>query len=226
MIKRIIEMGIEIIKSIGILLLFIFIPAYSSKLLRPYISSNNYWISNLSAIACYVILAIIYAFLYRKRLKDDLKSFKSKNIGIGIRYWLIGCLIMIISNVIIFYFVKDISANEAANRELINKMPLFSLLTICVLTPFNEEIAFRLSMKKIFKSALLYALLSGFVFGGMHVITAEGIALWYIIPYGALGFMFALAFHKTDNIYTSMILHMLHNTVTILILYISEVYYD
>ena len=128
---------------------------------------------------------------------------------------------MIISNGIIFYFVKDIAANEAANRELINRLPLFSILTMCVLTPFNEEITFRLSMKKIFNNSTLYALLSGLIFGALHVLSADGVALWYIIPYGTLGFMFAKAVYKTDNIYTSMFLHLLHNTITILILYIT-----
>ena len=39
----------------------------------------------------------------------------------------------------------------------------------------------------------------------------------YIIPYGALGGAFALAYYDTDTIFTSMTMHMIHNIVLSLV---------
>ena len=39
----------------------------------------------------------------------------------------------------------------------------------------------------------------------------------YIIPYGALGAAFAMAYSKTKTIYTSMSLHIMHNTCLFLL---------
>ena len=39
----------------------------------------------------------------------------------------------------------------------------------------------------------------------------------YIIPYGVLGGAFALAYSKTESVFTSMTFHMLHNTALFLL---------
>ena len=108
MIKRFWEVILEVFKSIGVILLFLLIPTCVSKPLRQFIHSDNFWFQNISLLLCYMALAIVLFILYHKRLIEDFKKFKSKNIEIGIKYWLLGCLIMIISNGIIFYFVKRV----------------------------------------------------------------------------------------------------------------------
>ena len=39
----------------------------------------------------------------------------------------------------------------------------------------------------------------------------------YIIPYGVLGGAFAIAYSKTESVFTSMTFHMLHNTAIFLL---------
>ena len=47
------------------------------------------------------------------------------------------------------------------------------------------------------------------------------IEILYIIPYGALGFFFAKAFYETDNIFSSISVHMIHNTIAVLFAYLA-----
>ena len=83
------------------------------------------------------------------------------------------------------------------------------------IAPFNEEIVFRKTLKDVFKNKWVFAFLSFLLFGGAHVIgeATTLIDYLYIIPYGALGGAFALAYHDTDTIFTSLTLHMVHNLV-------------
>ena len=39
--------------------------------------------------------------------------------------------------------------------------------------------------------------------------------LIYLIPYGSLGVCFALLYYKTDNIFSSIVVHSLHNSIAI-----------
>ena len=53
---------------------------------------------------------------------------------------------------------------------------------------------------------------SGLLFGLVHVMGANNYFEYLlIVPYGALGFMFAKTITETDNIYSTILLHMLHN---------------
>jgi membrane protease YdiL (CAAX protease family) len=86
--------------------------------------------------------------------------------------------------------------------------------------PFNEEIVFRKTLHDIVgKYKWIFIGLSFLLFGGAHVISSATTILdyLYIIPYGALGAAFAFAYSKTNTIYTSMTIHMIHNTVLILL---------
>ena len=54
----------------------------------------------------------------------------------------------------------------------------------------------------------------------MHVLgSGSGLDYLYIIPYFALGAAFALLYYKTDNLFNSIIMHSMHNTVAV-VLYI------
>ena len=43
----------------------------------------------------------------------------------------------------------------------------------------------------------------------------------YIVPYMSLGVAFALLYSKTDNIFSSISMHCLHNTFTIILYFIA-----
>ena len=170
-----------------------------------------------------LILFCIYFIIYRKDLKRDFQDYrknKEEYKDIGIRYWLIGLFLMMIINYVLNVVLKAGGANnEKAIQQMIASFPILMLIEAGVIAPFNEEIVFRKTIKDTFKNKWIFIILSFLLFGGAHVINSAKVMTdyLYIIPYGILGASFALAYYKTNNIFTSISMHMLHNTILILI---------
>ena len=177
----------------------------------------------LSTYSSIIVLFILY-FLYRKDLLEEFQKFRKnfiKNMDIGVQCWIIGLVIMMITNTIITFVFKAGGANnENAVQAMIKAQPLLMLLDAGIIAPFNEELVFRKTLKDVFgKYKWLFVGLSFLLFGGAHVINSASV--WtdylYIIPYGALGASFAYAYYKTDTVFTSMSMHIIHNTVLVLL---------
>lgn len=170
-----------------------------------------------------VVLLLILLLIFRKDIKKEWKIFKDnflENIDIGIKYWLIGLGIMMISNIFINVFLQlGQAANEQAVQGMITSLPWLMLINAGFIAPCTEEIVFRKGFKKAFPNKYAFIILSALVFGSLHVITSmtSPIELLYIIPYGALGAAFAYMYQKTNTIFTSISMHMFHNTALILL---------
>lgn len=187
-------------------------------------TSNNIVVATIFQLGQYIFLLIILFIFFNKRLKEDLKNFKKEYLGIAVKYWIMGLCIMFISNILISFFLKGIAANETEVRELLFKYPISNIITSTLLAPIAEEIVFRSSLKEGFKKWYVYCLLSALFFGLGHIIvellSGNLSELLYLIPYGSLGFFFAKAFWDTDNIYTSIIAHIIHNSITVGLIFI------
>ena len=61
--------------------------------------------------------------------------------------------------------------------------------------------------------------MSGLIFASMHVLgmVNSNLDYLYIIPYLGLGSAFALLYYETDNIFTTIIMHSLHNAIAIIL---------
>ena len=170
-----------------------------------------------------LIIFCIYFIIYRKDLIKDFKDYrqhKEEYKDIGIRYWLIGLFLMMIINYILNVVLKAGGANnEKAVQQMIASCPLLMLIEAGIIAPFNEEIVFRKSLKDTFKNKWIFIILSFLLFGGAHVLSSAKVMTdyLYIIPYGLLGASFAMAYYKTNNIFTSISMHMIHNTILVLI---------
>lgn len=172
------------------------------------------------------ILFLIYKDKIIKDFKDYVKKIGS-NLELAFKYYFIGLIIMIVSNLIITLFFSNATAgNEEAVRNMIDQVPLYMIFSVSIYAPFVEEIIFRHSIKnavlcygdnKIIKG--IYIFISGFIFAALHILgqTTNAIDYIYIIPYLSLGIAFAALYAKTDNIFSSISVHMLHNTVTIIL---------
>jgi len=214
------EKGLEFLKGIGTILLYILVAAICNNFIGKYYHSSNKLIGTLSQLALYVILLIVMVIIYRKRLINDAKNFKKEYVSVAFRNWIIGLGVMIISNLIITTFVKNIATNEALNRELLLDYPISNIISMVFLAPLIEEITFRASFKKAFDKWYTFALVTAFIFGFMHIAKFTLLEFLFIIPYGALGFFFAKAFYETDNIYTSYLMHMIHNALCVALIFI------
>lgn len=211
----------SIIKAITAFLLF-FSSSYIQLLLVIILNINLDNITTtqatiISSISS-LIITILLILLYRKELISEFKTFKkniSENLDIGFKYWMIGLLLMVVSNLIInFIFNAGQANNEEAVQKMISAVPYLVLISAGILAPITEEIVFRKTFKDIINNKIFYVIISGLVFGYLHVASADTIQQFlYIIPYSSLGICFAISYSKTDTIYTSMSMHMLHNII-------------
>ena len=163
----------------------------------------------------YIILIIIFIIKDHKYLKEKLldfiKNFK-KYASISFKNWFAGFIIMIASNIVINSFIQGLGQNESNVQDLITKLPIIAFILTTFFAPFIEEMVFRKYLQNCFDNKILYMIISGFIFGLIHVsISSNALELLLIIPYGAIGFMFAKTVSETDNIYTSIMMHMFHN---------------
>lgn len=165
-----------------------------------------------------LIILTIILFLYRKELTNQFMDFKKnfyKYIDMGFKYWLIGLIIMVISNLLIISLSPNsIATNEQQVQTLIGSAPFISLICVGIIAPIIEEFTFRKSFYDAFNNKWLFILASGLIFGGLHVILSLN-SLWdllYLIPYCSLGIAFAYTMNETKNIFSVVLVHAFHNT--------------
>lgn len=176
-------------------------------------------------LSCFssVVFSLILLIVYRKDLIKEFKIFKKdwlKNIDTGFKWYLVGLLVMMSSNLILYYVLHSGGAsNENTVQAMISSTPIFMALQVCLIAPFNEEMVFRKTLYDVFKNKWIFIFLSFLLFGGAHIMSSASsfVDYLYIIPYGALGAAFAMAYSKTDTVFTSMSLHMMHNTCLFLL---------
>lgn len=218
----------KIIKGLIVLCLFygsVYFQYIPFRLFNEQLSNfaGNTRISVLLSAFSDLILLFILICIYYKDLKEDFKIFKKdwkKNMDTGIACWVVGLIIMVLSNsILLVFFHANGANNENLVRSMIHSLPLIMGLNVCVLAPIIEEIVFRKTLYDVFKRREIFVFLSFLMFGYAHVSSmASTFVDWlYIIPYGALGGAFAFAYHKTNTIYTTICLHMMHNLFTFLL---------
>ena len=165
-----------------------------------------------------LFIAILY-LMYKKDLDEEfitfIKSFKN-NFKTGFKYYLAGLVAMMVFNLFISIIIKGVSTNESLVREMLFEMPIFTMISISLIAPLSEELTFRKSLEPLFKNKWVYALSCGLIFAACHLVAGEFklINLLYLLPYGSLGFVFALMDKETKTTFTSVMMHMIHNTMT------------
>ena len=176
--------------------------------------------SNMSLILLFkdLVHIIFLLFIYRKELIIDLKKINIKTVIKHIPYYLIG--IMYCSNLLISKITNSIiSTNEEIVRKSIKLMPIYMSFTTVIYAPIVEEIIFRKTFKNIFKNNYLFIIISGIIFGFVHIKLSNNInkELLMTIPYIIMGIDLSYIYYKSDNIFTTMIIHSIHNFVLLLI---------
>lgn len=187
---------------------------------------KNFLVNNILLLIMEFALMSILILMNRKKLKNDYADFNEnhkKYLKYGFKLWFIGLIIMMISNVIIAGMTKGLASNEEANRQLMLQYPIYMVISTMMLAPFNEELTFRGNFKDAFKNKKVFILFTAFVFASVHVLNGitSPLELLYYIPYGALSIAFGKIYMETDNIYTTMVIHSVHNSLSIILLLIA-----
>ena len=182
---------------------------------------NNNLTEQISTISLYLIMTIIFGIIYSKDLKKDFKDFKKnykKYFKTIINYWLKGLFIMFASSFVISMFDISTNTNQDENVRLLKEMPIVEITCACILAPIMEELVFRFSFRNSTKNKKLYAIVTGLIFAFVHVVTSlnDPLTILYLIPYGALGIAFGYIYKDTNNIFSSITAHTIHNTLSII----------
>lgn len=164
-----------------------------------------------------IINALILILMYYKDIKKDFKVFlenKNEMLDEGFKIWIIGLILMAGSNVVINLLSPNkIASNEESIRAMITASPYIMLLNTSVLAPLIEELTFRKAFKDIIDNKWLFVIISGFVFGALHVVSniRNLYDFLYLIPYCSLGMALSYMYSKTKNIFVPISMHSLHN---------------
>lgn len=168
-----------------------------------------------------VILILILLIFYPKLKRDfiDMKKNHMNYYSKYFKYWLFGLFIMMVSNLLIMQFTDNqVASNEQAVQTLFDISPIYIFFSAVIFAPLVEELVFRQGIRNIIPNKLLFIIVSGLVFGGLHVISSDMQSLTellYLIPYCAPGIIFAYILAETDNIFVSIGLHFMHNGLLI-----------
>lgn len=187
---------------------------------------------SLLLLGCEIFTTLLIVFIFRKTLVKDFKIFKSNIkscLKTSTKYWIVGIIIMVVSNYLIniVFFKGSIATNEVANRDMISLYPIYAIPSVIIFAPIVEELIFRRGLKDGIKNNTLYLIVSTLLFASIHLITlftedfslvSDWPQLLYIIPYSGLGLAFGLAYIKTKTIYSSIFIHMLQNILSLAII--------
>ncbi len=199
--------------------LFKLIPITLFKIDYKNMSGNT---SIILSIFSNIVLIFIFYFFYKKDLITDFKKFKNddkrKKVFDSILLWIIGLIIMFASTWIASLLGIDESSNNLAVKNMFTSNPILAGITVIFLTPIIEEIVFRLSFRKVIPNGILFVIISGLVFGSLHILSITNInELFFLIPYCSLGIILSYIYYKGDSIYYTFIIHILHNLLIALL---------
>lgn len=178
-----------------------------------------------------ITIKVIYAIIYEimmigiiililkdeiKKALSDIKKNHMNYFSNYIKYWFFALIIMFASNLVITFISKGgIAGNEETIRTMFSQTPIYIFISSVFFAPLLEELVFRQGIRNIFSNNIVFIIISGLLFGGLHVV--GNINAWYdilyLIPYCTPGFVFAYILTKTDNIFVPMGLHFLHNGI-------------
>lgn len=221
----------KIIKNLLILLSYFWYEAIVLIIINALgidVSKLNFIQKNIYLFVIDIIYLVSLVFIYRKELKEDFKDFKENGSGYIFKYaplYLLGVILMGITNALLVKVTgMEMSTNEQNVRTLIKYYPLYMSFSSVMYAPIVEELIFRKSIKNLFNDNVLFVLMSGLIFGLIHVVGTgnEGInEILMGIPYIIMGLDFAYIYAKTKNIFTTMTLHSIHNLTLLIIQFIG-----
>lgn len=202
-----------------ILIYFISNIVFQLPLLNINTASSPLILRIIYSLSTEIIILSLIMFVLKEEIKNnllDLKKNYKTYFKSYFKYWFLIIGIMMFSNLLISILFKGITAsNQQAINDMFDTAPIYTFISAVFFAPILEELVFRLGIRKIFKNKYLFIIVSGIVFGGLHVVLSMQsiFELFYLIPYCTPGFIFAYLLYKTDNIFVPAFLHFFHNGI-------------
>ena len=190
-----------------------------------------------SAIAnylVYVVLALYGSFLFKDRLFkqwNEIRKTKRK-FFFGV---LTGWLFLILMNVVLefvsemlrqFFWLVGQGLNQSNIQSTFQEQPILIAVFACVIGPLVEELIFRQTLLRYLRKSLptwLSIFIAGLAFALTHMHSLD-LSEWV----GAVGYLGAgiarsiIYVKEKENIYYPLLIHMLSNSLSLIILAISS----
>ncbi len=208
----------KLTKGILVFILYLLIP----MILDQFLDTS----SSVSLIIRFIVdlfVIALFIYLYKddfKKYNKDFKKSPKKIIGVGLLFALFAFIAMPICNIILRVLNFGTSdANNDAINSLYGIVPMYMLFQTLIYAPIVEGITFRKVFKDAINNKILFIVASGFIFGLYHVIynitSISQIIL--MLPYFAVGMLYAASYSKTDNIYSAFISTFVYNFAVLII---------
>lgn len=176
----------------------------------------------------YIIIILLVLILNFSELKYQFSIF-IKNIKLYLPYVIKSYFKMLgLMLIVAVHIVLINNGNTSNNQTSINLMfkenAIFTILLTCLYAPFVEEVLFRFNLSKLIKNKKMFIIISGFVFGLLHVIGKFNnlYEFLFIFQYSALGIYLAKTYKDSNNIFVTISMHFIQNflaSMLILLLY-------
>ena len=173
-------------------------------------------------IVFYVVILSLMIGVFYKQLIHDFKIFKSyfkEYFVLILKTWGKALVLIMITTIIIQIITNTTQANnQIALQNSFNSNPVFIAILAMFYAPIAEELMFRGVFRKFIKNKKLFVIVSGVVFGLMHVIDdSKTLAEFsYVFVYSILGIYLAGIYAKTNNLCTNIFMHFMQNTLSVM----------
>lgn len=209
---------IALLILLGFFLSNIILNAFFWPLTASFSVATQHFFSNIIKL----VLCIILFFLFQKELKQNFKSITKINIKKYLIIYIIAMLCVEIINYFIFKLTNTLSTNDAVAKAFILSFPLNGIISSVILAPFYEELLFRLNFKNCFDKKWIFIIITGILFGGIHLLAASNtVELLYGISYVILGTALSYIYYDSKNIFASIGFHSFNNIIQIIIIFIG-----
>lgn len=207
-----------------LLLLWGVIPSIVLHILGIDVESLSDTVKVLISFINDMLFILLLIFMYFKTVKNDFIKYFNHNFFDNLKktlfYWSLGLCCLVVSNYIITFVLNgQLSENEEAIRSMFQLHPFYMAFNIVIYAPITEELIFRKSIKDACNSKWGFILASGLIFGSLHVITSitDLTSLLHLLPYCSLGIAFSWLYHDSDNIFSTITAHFIHNTMALFV---------
>ena len=173
-------------------------------------------------VVFYVVILSLMIGVFYKQLIHDFKIFKSyfkEYFVLILKTWGKALVLIMITTIIIQIITHTTQANnQIALQNSFNSNPVFIAILAMFYAPIAEELMFRGVFRKFIKNKKLFVIVSGVVFGLMHVIDdSKTLAEFsYVFVYSILGMYLAGIYAKTNNLCTNIFMHFMQNTLSVI----------
>lgn len=177
----------------------------------------------------YVAFLLYFCYLCKPLLlemKVSLKERFGSILKITGKNVLYSYLLNYVINMFLLYFTSQTSsANQVNIESQLSSTPLLIAFVAVIFAPFVEEFVFRGVIYKHIeerKGFWIAALVSSFLFGGMHVFfsifSLNFVDLLFAFPYMVQGFMIAKNYRDTQSFAGAWMFHFINNFVAVAVL--------